>query len=125
MSPLGNSTTASCGLSSVPIRVDSRVMVCVVMGSYGLLPQEVEERWLDDRGTRPQRGLVHVLLVGEVEDGLREVGVLGLREQLGGGQVDVAETGLGRVEPAHDRADGRAGLADLVEVAAEVRQVAV
>src|SRR5436189_4167785 len=124
MSPLGNSTTASCGISSCPKRVDSSMMVCVVMGTYGLLPKEVEERGLDDRGTRPQRGLVHVLLVGEVEDRLREVGVLGLGEQLGGGRLDVGEAGLGRVEAGLRRAERGARAVERVEVVAQVLQVA-
>src|SRR3954462_5172207 len=125
MSPLGNSTTASCGISSVPKRVDSSVRVWVVMGSYGLLPKEVEERGLDDRGTRPQCGLVHVLLVGEIEDRLREVGVLGLGEQLGGRRLDGGQARLGGVQAGLGRAERRARLVERVEVVAEVLEVAV
>src|SRR3954452_24569992 len=102
MSPFGNSTTASRGISSVPKRVDSRVRVCVVMvRAASLTAQEIEERRLDDGSAGPQRGLVGVLLVGEIEDGLGHVRVLDVGEQRGRGVLDAAQTCLGRVEPAH------------------------
>ena len=46
--------------------------------------------WMTEAPT--QGGLVDVLLVGELEDRLREVGVLGLGQQFGGGGLDVGQT---------------------------------
>src|SRR5690349_6706071 len=92
---------ASAGISSAPKRVLLIVTVDMItpgdrIGS-GLL-EEVHERALDDRGPRPQRRLVGRALRVEVHHGLREVGVLGVRELLGRRRLQVLQAAHGRSE---------------------------
>src|SRR4051812_27520873 len=72
--PFGNSSTDSSGTSRAPKRVLSMFTgICLLLLA---LPEEVQERLLNDVGARVERRLVHGLLHREVDCGLRHVGVL-------------------------------------------------
>src|SRR3954468_12038014 len=95
------------GDSSGPERVLLIVTVDMIAPgdrSVSGLLEKVHERALDDRGPRPQRRLVGRRLRVEVHHGLREVGVLRVRELLGGRGLEVLQTARGRVKAVRLRA---------------------
>src|SRR5215213_4793992 len=121
MRPFGNSSTDSSGTSRAPKRVLSMFTgICLLLLA---LPEEVQERLLNDVRARMERRLVHGLLHREVDRGLRHVGVLDVREQLGERLLYLLEPAVGRLEPVGRRADGGARLADQVEVRLEALEV--
>src|SRR4051794_5231172 len=118
--------TSSAGISSVPKREES--MVRVDMLGKGLLEggengseasigsaEEIHERRLDDVRAGLQRGLVGGALRVELDQGLREVSVLGLRELVGQGARDLVDARLRGVEAVGLRAVAGADLEQRVE----------
>src|SRR3954451_20408986 len=121
MRPMGNSSTDSSGTSRAPKRVLSMFTgICLLLLA---LPEEVQERLLNDVRAGMERRLVHGLLHREVDCGLSHVGVLDVTEQLGDRLLDLLEPAVRRLEPVGRRADGRARLADQVEVRVEALEV--
>src|SRR5215208_6123820 len=125
MSPLGNSMTPSSGISMDPNRVLS--MFTGIEPPWFLdenaLPEEIQERVLNDVRPGLQGGLVDGLLEREVGEGLGHVGVLDLREVVGGRLLEL-EQALGRgLQAVRRRADRGADRRDVVEVAIQVLEV--
>src|SRR5215208_7705450 len=100
MSPLGNSMTPSSGISMDPNRVLS--MFTGIEPPWFLdenaLPEEIQERVLNDVRPGLQGGLVDGLLEREVGEGLGHVGVLDLVEGLARGLLELAQTQLRGLE---------------------------
>src|SRR4051812_41614136 len=114
MRPFGNSSTASSGTSMAPKRVLSMLTgICLLLSA---LPEEVQERLLDDVRAGPEGRLVDGLLHREVRVGLGHVRVLDVREQLRERLLDLLEAAVGGLETVGGGADRRARLADRVEV---------
>src|SRR5919206_1860966 len=121
MRPFGNSSTASSGTSTAPKRVLSMVTgICFLLPA---LPEEVQERLLDDVRPCSQGRLVDGLLHREVGVGLRHVRVLDVREELGERLLDLLETAVGGLEAVGRGADRGARLAQRVEVGVERLEV--
>src|SRR3954462_6951092 len=121
MRPFGKSSTDSSGTSRAPKRVLSMFTgICLLLLA---LPEEVQERLLNDVRAGVERRLVHGLLHREVDGGLRHVGVLDIGEQLGERLLDLLEPAVGGLEPVRGGADRRARLADQVEVRVEALEV--
>src|ERR1700754_5248588 len=94
--------TSSDGISRTPKRDESMVTEDIAWGdswreteadlrTYRLL-EEIHERRLHDVRAGPQRGLVGRALRVEVDHRLGDVGVLGVRELLGHGALDLVQT---------------------------------
>src|SRR5690349_5940407 len=110
MRPAGNSISASEAISIVPkrelstVRVDIRKRLLIFTrrdgtDGYGVgLLQEVHERALDEARSGAQRRLEGGLLRVEVDEGLGDVGVLGVRELLRRRLLELAQPRDGRVQ---------------------------
>src|ERR1700754_265020 len=118
--------TSSDGISRTPKRDESMVTEDIAWGdswreteaylsTYRLL-EEIHERRLHDVRAGPQRGLVGGVLRVEVDQGLGEVGVLGVRELFGDGEADVVQARARGVEPVRLGAVARLRRHELVEV---------
>src|SRR4051812_20384608 len=96
MRPFGNASTDSSGTSMAPKRVLSMLVgICLLLSA---LPEEVQERLLDDVRAGLEGRLVHGLLHREVDVGLRHVGVLDVAQQLRERLLDLLEPAVGRLE---------------------------
>src|SRR3954452_14786715 len=117
MRPFGNSSTASSGTSKAPKRVLSMFTgICFLLSA---LPEEVQERLLDDVRAGLQGRLVDGLLHREVDVGLRHVRVLDVGEQLRERLLDLLKAAVGGLEAVGGGADGGARLTERVEVRVE------
>src|SRR3954453_17651576 len=94
--------------------------ICLLLPA---LPEEVQERLLNDVRTGPEGRLVDGLLHREVDVGLRHVRVLDVREQLRERTLDLLETAVGGLEAVSRGADRGARLAQRVEVRVERLEV--
>src|SRR5213078_1411037 len=114
-------STASSGTSMAPKRVLSMLTgICFLLSA---LPEEVQERLLNDVRPCLQGRLVDGLLHREVDVGLRHVRVLDVRKQLGERLLDLLEPAVGGLEPVGGGADRGARLAERVEVGVEGLEV--
>src|SRR3954465_12960376 len=121
MRPFGNWSTDSSGTSMAPKRVLSMLTgICLLLTA---LPEEVQERLLDDVRAGLEGRLVDGLLHREVRVRLCHVGVLDVRQQLGERFLAPLEPPVRRLEPVRGGPDGRARLVDRVEVRVEALQV--
>src|SRR4051794_39364262 len=121
MRPFGNWSTDSSGTSMAPKRVLSMLTgICLLLTA---LPEEVQERLLNDVAAGLQSRLVDGLLHREVRVRLCHVRVLDVGEQLRERLLDLLEAAVGGLEPVRDRADVCARLADRVEVRVETLEV--
>src|SRR3954451_19446334 len=114
MRPFGNWSTDSSGTSMAPKRVLSMLTgICLLLTA---LPEEVQERLLDDVRAGLEGRLVDGLLHRVVDVGLCHVRVLDVREQLRERLLDLLEAAVGGLEAVGRGADRGARLADRVEV---------
>src|SRR3954470_2385027 len=121
MRPFGNWSTDSSGTSMAPKRVLSMLTgICLLLTA---LPEEVQERLLNDVRAGLEGRLVDGLLHRVVHVRLCHVRVLDVGEQLRERLLDLLEAAVGGLEPVGGRADRGARLVDRVEVGLERRQV--
>src|SRR5215218_7629387 len=121
MRPFGNSSTDSSGTSRAPKRVLSMLTgICLLLLA---LPEEVQERLLNDVCAGLQGRLVNRLLHREVDVRLCHVRVLDVGQQLGEGLLDLLQATVGRLESVRRGAYGGARLVDRVEVGLEALEV--
>src|SRR3954470_19603608 len=121
MRPFGNSSTVSSGTSMAPKRVLSMLTgICFLLSA---LPEEVQERLLDDVRAGPEGRLVDGLLHREVHVRLCHVRVLDVGEELRERPLDLLEAAVGGLETVGRGAHRGARLADRVEVRVERLQV--
>src|SRR4051794_13019180 len=123
MRPFGNWSTDSSGTSMAPKRVLSMLTgICLLLTA---LPEEVQERLLNDVSAGLKGRLVDRLLHREVDVRLCHVRVLDVGEQLRERLLDLLEAAVGGLETVGGRADRGARLADRVEVRVEPLEIGV
>src|SRR5215210_7410253 len=115
MRPVGNSMTAESSTSTRPKRVLSKQKGMGTVSLVSGLAQEVHERRLDDARPGLERGLVGGLLGVELDQRLRDVDVLGLRELGEHAALQLGEAAERPLEAVLARAVERAGPEHVVE----------
>src|SRR3954454_22879934 len=101
MRPFGNSSTDSSGTSMAPKRVLSMFTgICLLLLA---LPEEVQERLLNDVRAGLKCRLVDRLLHREVRVRLRHVRVLDVRQDLRERLLDLLQAAVRRLEPVGGR----------------------
>src|SRR3954464_9838772 len=127
MRPVGNSTMAPSSISRVPKRELSTVTVDIGgiapwvprdgrgLGSRAVLAQEVHEGRLHEVRSRAESGLVSGGLGVQVDERLRDVGVLDVRELTDRRLLALLEPPVRGVEPRGLRAVGGADSEQVVD----------